>query len=370
MKFTLLVDADEFWQQLERDLAAARDQVLLQTLGFEADSAGLPLAAALVACKAPDRRVLIDAFCDHILSDRFIYAPHNAIRADVREEVAGSRALRRRLLDAGVKVGVTNPAGMLWHRLGSRDHRKYVLIDNRIAYIGGINFTEHNFAWHDLMVRIEDPDVTAFLVADFEATWSGKPVHSAGSFDGIEIHNVSGNGNEPRCQPVLDVIAAARTSITVLTPYLSWPFTDAMAVARQNGADVTVVTPDVNNRKTHRAYVVWLAATHGFNLRIYPGRMSHLKAMLLDDEKLIVGSSNFDWPTYHNLAETMAIITDPELIADFRARVLEPDLAVSIPATDVRATFQGWFGGFQHRVWAVGARTLGGPREGKRIRFE
>jgi cardiolipin synthase A/B len=250
-----------------------------------------------------------------------------------------------------------------------RAHRKYVLIDNHIAYIGGINFTAHNFEWHDLMIRIESADVTAFLMEDFAATWKGTPRHSNATFDEIEIHNVSGDGNEPRCQPVLDVIASARKTITVLTPYLTWPFTDAMANARRNGAEVTIITPDTNNRKTHRRYVVWLAATHDFELRYYLGRMSHLKAMLIDDEKLIVGSSNFDWPTYHNLAETMAIITDAELVADFRKRVLEPDLAASVPETALEASFSGWYAGFQHRWWAAGARTIGRAREGKRIRI-
>jgi cardiolipin synthase A/B len=366
--FELLVDAAQFWDRLLGDIAAAEERVWLQTLCFEPDGAGLPLAEALLATRARDRLVLMDAFCDHILSDRFIYAPQHALRRSVREEAAASKDMRARLKAGGVQVRVTNPAGFLWHRLVSRDHRKYVLIDNRIAYIGGINFTDHNFAWHDLMVRIESADVTRFLMQDFAATWEGKPAHSSAEFEGIEIHNVSGNGNEQRCQPILDSIASATRSITVLTPYLTWPFTDAMAVARRNGADVTIITPDDNNRKTHRRYVVWLAATHDFKLRYYHGRMSHLKAMLIDDEKLIVGSSNFDWPTYHNLAETMAIITDAELIAAFRARVLEPDLAASTPAESLEATFGGWYAGFQHRWWAYGARTIGKAREGKRIR--
>jgi phosphatidylserine/phosphatidylglycerophosphate/cardiolipin synthase-like enzyme len=141
-----------------------------------------------------------------------------------------------------------------------------------------------------------------------------------------------------------------------------------MAEARAKGASVTILSPAINNRKTLRRYVLWLARKHGFNVRHYLGRMSHLKAMLIDDAALIVGSTNFDWPTYHVLAETVAIITDPDFIDDFRARVVEPDLSLSVPVTSEDGSFRGWFSGFQHRAWALGARTIGRPRTGKRIK--
>ena len=367
-RFQLLIDAEEFWQQLQRDLQRANKRVWIQTLSFEGDGAGLPLAEALLASRATDRRLIIDAFSQHILSDRFIYLPQNAIRASVRQEVAATRAMMAKLQAQGVSIGISNPAGLLWHRLPARDHRKLILIDNHIAYIGGINFSEHNFAWHDLMVRIDDARIAELLRADFAATWQGAPQHSSQAFDGIEIHNMTGQGNEARCAPVLEVIRSARRSILAITPYLTFPFTDAMAEASANGAAVTILSPAINNRKTLRRYVLWLARKHGFSVRHYLGRMSHLKAMLIDDSKLIIGSTNFDWPTYHVLAETVAIITDVNFIDDFRARVIEPDLDLSVPVTSEENSFHGWFSGFQHRVWALGARTIGRPRSGKRIK--
>ena len=368
MRFQLLVDADRFWLQLQRDLQRASRRVWIQTLSFEGDSAGLPLAEALLASRARDRRLIIDAFSQHILSDRFIYAPQNALRRSVRQEISATRGMLGRLQAQGVSIGISNPAGVLWHRLPARDHRKLILIDNHIAYIGGINFSEHNFAWHDLMVRIDDPRIAEFLRADFAATWQGAPQHSARSFDGIEIHNMTGQGNEPRCMPVLDAIRSARSSILAITPYLTFPFTDAMAEARAHGAQVTILTPAINNRKSLRRYVLWLARRHDFKVRHYLGRMSHLKAMLIDDSKLIIGSTNFDWPTYHVLAETVAIITDEEFIRAFREQVVKPDLVLSVPVVNEENGLRGWFSGFQHRVWAVGARTIGRPRTGKRIK--
>jgi cardiolipin synthase len=55
--------------------------------------------------------------------------------------------------------------------------------------------------------------------------------------------------------------------------------------------------------------------------------MSHLKAMLIDGEYLIAGSSNFDYLSYRIHQELLAVITNPAIVADFSRRVMAPDLA-------------------------------------------
>src|SRR5688572_686661 len=367
MKLELLVDAGEFWSALKRDLRDAQHRVWLQTLSFEADNAGLPLADALASSRARDKRLIVDAFSMHIISDRFIYAPRNAFDEKLQAEVRGTRAMLERLRKTGVRVGITNPAGFLWHRLPSRDHRKLVLIDDDIAYIGGINFSEHNFAWHDVMIRIQAPDVAEFLRNDFEATWTGQPINASGKFAGIELHNLSGHNNEVMTERTLEVISRARRSILAITPYLTFPFSDAIAEARRRGARVTILSPAINNRVSLRRYVHRIAEQHGFELRHYQGRMSHLKAMVIDDECVIAGSSNFDWPTYHVLAETIAIITDPHFVRSFINRVALPDLAMSQPASNADGPLAGRYGEVQHKLWAWGARTFCRPRVNKRL---
>ncbi len=52
-----------------------------------------------------------------------------------------------------------------------------------------------------------------------------------------------------------------------------------------------------------------------------------MKAMLIDGEHLIAGSSNFDYLSYRIHQELLAVITIPEIVADFTARVMTPDLA-------------------------------------------
>jgi len=100
--------------------------------------------------------------------------------------------------------------------------------------------------------------------------------------------------------------------------------------ASRRGVDVKVVTPEANNWSYFSNYARLESARSNIDLRLYQRGMTHLKAMLIDDQYLIAGSSNFDYLSYRLYQEIVAIITDAETIADFRERVLLPDLANSL----------------------------------------
>jgi len=92
---------------------------------------------------------------------------------------------------------------------------------------------------------------------------------------------------------------------------------------------VTMRAPQMNNWRYFTDYAKWEAARCGINLRLYEKGMSHLKAMLVDDQFLVVGSSNFDFLSYQVYEEIVAIITDADVIANFREQVMLPDLQTS-----------------------------------------
>lgn len=325
----LLVGGAEFWGRARPEIESARARVLVQTLSFESDHSGRALTSALLRARAPDRRLAVDAFNELFHSDRLLLKPANLRNRELRREVLGTRRMTARLERAGVRVRTVHPLGFLGHRIADRNHKKVIVVDERAAYVGGINFSAHNFAWHDQMLRIESRGAVSFLAQDFDGAWQGRagPLHHAEP--GLEIFNLPGPGNHRAVQPVLQRIASARHSIFVESPYLAAPFTDAMADARAHGAAVTVLTPAENNRSFQTAYITAVARRHGFELRLRRGGMSHLKAMLLDGRELLLGSSNFDWPSADRLPEYIAAVGEPGLLAAFRERVLEPDLAQS-----------------------------------------
>lgn len=326
MKARILVDFDAFWTSLARDIGEAREQVLVQTFSFEADRVGRLLADALIESPARDKRILVDSFSRVVISDKCLFSPAHWFDKETAEELRKTNDLHAELCARGVQTKHCNPFGLSPRRLFGRNHKKLIVVDDRVAYIGGINFSEHNASWHDMMLRIDEADVAQLFRRDFVRCWDGRSLASSGVCDGAEFHTLDGRSNRTIFKKVIDLIVAAQSSIFVSSPYISFPFYDHLKDASRRGVGVTMLTPQVNNWRQFTDYAKWESARCDINLRFYKKGMSHLKAMLVDDQFLVVGSSNFDFLSYRVYEEILAIITQPDVIASFREQVLLPDL--------------------------------------------
>ena len=312
------------------DMANAKRRVLVQAMTFEGDAAGLGIGRAVMSSPATDRRVLVDDYTRFVVSDHFVYSPHNLLDPAVRAEVKTTRAMFDDLSKKGVGVRVTNPAGPLLAGFAFRNHKKLIVADNA-AYLGGINFSDHNFAWHDLMLRIEDAKISDLLAADFDSTFAGTPRAWRAALDNLALYSLDGRDNRAGFADILAAIERAEREISVISPYLTSPFADALARAAARGVKVMLITPLANNKPTVRDYLIWFAAKSGFDLRL-TREMIHLKGLLIDGDSLVLGSSNFDFVSYWSQEELLAVIYDDAVILDFRTRVLEPMLADALPA--------------------------------------
>jgi cardiolipin synthase len=337
----LLVDSDDFMVALRRDVAGATRRVLAQTMTFEGDAAGRALAGLLIGSRCQDRRLAVDAFSSHVLSCRSVHGLARAGDSELRDEIHATRATGEALTRAGVAVRYLNPAGPLLMRLPARSHKKSIVIDDRISYVGGLNFSDHNFGWHDLMLRIDDPVAAGFLSEDFERTWRGGRTCEWRQCDGVHLGILDGRRNARGFQPVFDLIAAARDTIIVQTSWLSFPFTDHLRDAARRGVHIVVIAPGAHSSAGFGSYLEWECARGGFELRLLPA-MTHVKAMLVDDRRLVLGSSNFDYLSYTVLQEIVAIVDDAGVVADFIERVATIDLARTRVARPGRAHFGGY----------------------------
>ena len=340
MRMEILVDSGEFMTRLEQDLRQAQARVAVQTMSFEGDSAGDQLAAALTSCPAPTRLLLVDSYSRFVVSDKFRFFPKYWRDTELRHEIRRMRTTLAVLQASGVDVKLTNPLDPLLIRFMARNHKKMILIDGRVAYIGGVNFCDHNFAWHDMMIRFESEEVTEFLWEDFLATWRGVNRCAQRDFAGVWLASLDGRRNASILTPVIRAINGARRRIVVESGYITFPFFRWLRAARARGVEVVLLTPEMNNKPIVSHYLLWEATRARLEIRLYPGRMSHLKAMLIDDATLVAGSSNFDYISHATQQEIVAMVRDPAAIEEFRRRVLAPDLVRSKPYTG--------------RVWALG----------------
>ncbi len=358
----LLVDSPAFMDQLERDAAFATQSLVVQTMSFEGDEAGERLARVLASRPDLDRTLIIDRYSLYDVNDRFIPWPPNLVTPSLWRERAATLALTRRLREGGVRVYWTNPVGLLFRKFAGRNHKKLVLVDDRIAYFGGVNVCDHNFGWHDVMLRVDDAGLGAFLRADVQATLRGENLPWRAAFGDLEVVLLDGVRNEELNEPIFELIRNARRTIDIESAYLSHPFYDRLAEAVQRGVRVTLIAPEHNNKPTLNGYAQWTCANAGIRLRLYRGRMLHTKAMLVDDEALVVGSSNFDVLSHRTQQELMAIVRDRGLIQQFRRDVLEPDLAQTVAPSRTLVNAWEWWKrqGFVGGAWlAIRLSRLG-----------
>lgn len=354
----LLVDSSEFWQHFEMDVKAATRHVYLQTMSFEGDSVGLDVERLLKQAQAPDIRLIIDAYTTIILSDRFLYSPRNWFDKELQNEKRETHRIIQSLRARGIKVKVINPVGFLFHHLVGRNHKKLVLIDDRIAYIGGINFSEHNFAWHDLMIRIEADNIASFLKQDFLRTWERQNWKGIQEFESIHLYMFDGTYYPEAMAQIFDLFKGAKRQIVIQSPYVTFPYFEPFRDAVKRGVDVILIAPEKNNRGFLDRYTSWEASRAGILLKLYPQRMTHLKMILIDDSHLIIGSSNFDYLSIHSQQELLAVITDPEIIAAAKKRIIDKDLRLSREADTPPNQVDGKLRHFLLKILSSGSAFL------------
>ena len=359
-QFELCAGSGPFWRRAKADMAAARCRLCVQAMTFEGDEAGSAVAEAIIASPAADRRVLADDYSRHVINDRLLaWTRNKAVHAEAR----ATSAMFGRIVAGGAALRLTNPYG--WHPLSSalRNHKKLVLADD-VVWIGGINFSDHNFAWHDLMLRIESREVADWMAAQFDQDWRGEPVDAEAQFGGLTLINVNGTANAAGLEPLMQLFRGARRSIRVISPYPTFPFLDAMGEAAQRGARVTLCTPAGNNKPLVRDYLFARAPQLGIAVQLMPG-MTHAKAALIDDDVLVLGSCNFDFVSYRTNGEYVALIRDAALIEQFRRVLLDPAERDAVPLGPGHSTLWGRLKGrIALRCADIAVSTL---RHGKRI---
>jgi Phosphatidylserine/phosphatidylglycerophosphate/cardiolipin synthases and related enzymes len=90
--------------------------------------------------------------------------------------------------------------------------------------------------------------------------------------------------------------------------------------------------------------------------------MIHLKAIVIDDRVLVMGSSNFDVVSYRAEQEIVVLVTDRRVIDEFTRRVIDPDLEASMPALGEHSHWRSRLCALQLRAveaWACSVRARG-----------
>jgi len=325
----LTADSNAAIDAMVADMDAAEDHIHLTFYIWLADNNGLKVAEALK--RAAARGVTCRAMADGLGSRAIIASEH-------------WKAMR----DGGVKMGVALPIGNpllrpLHGRIDLRNHRKIVVIDDRITYCGSQNCADPEFRvkpkfapWVDTLMRFEGPiarqnqhvfagdwmtyvdeDIRPLLEAPIRAPAHGFPAQVIATGPTIRASAM------PETFEAL--VYAARDTLTVTTPYYvpNESMQAALCAAANRGVEATIVFPARNDSwitgAASRSYYRDLLVA-GVNVHEYVGGLLHAKTMTVDDDVTLIGSANMDRRSFDLNYENNILLWDEALTAQLRKR--------------------------------------------------
>jgi cardiolipin synthase len=304
----LLENGEEFFPRVFSCVANAQKEVVLETFILFEDKVGLQLHEALVtaARRGVQVDVTIDGFGSPDLSDAFIDS----------------------LTQAGVRLHVFDPGRRLFGQrmnMLRRMHRKIVVVDGQVAFVGGINFSADHLgdygpeAKQDYAVEIHGP-----LVAEIQRFTHGalaqgqryqrerqwwrwrrrlrtKPddIAAAGEASAMFVVRDNGQHKSDIERHYRIAIRAARKRIVIANAYFfpGYRFIRDLRRAARRGVDVRLILqgePDMPIVKTAASMLYHRLLAAGVRIYEYCERPLHGKVALMDDEWATVGSSNLD----------------------------------------------------------------------------
>ena len=307
--------------QLIADIGLAQEQVHIAVYIWLDDDVGRRLAAAV--CEAAQRGVTCRVMVDSLGSRDFIRS------ATFKQMRSAGAHLHATLAD------ISRLRHMAFSRVDLRDHRKMVVIDNRIAFCGSQNFASPEFRvkpkfapWIDVLLRIEGPLVRQMQYL-FLSGWipetgeSGlehlpaqSPVHPIENGCTAQAFETGPTGRHNSMSDMfVACIYAARSELLITTPYFvpDEPMLRALCAAAQRGVKTTLIFPKRNDswlvgNACRSTYLDLL--TSGVCVYEYPLGILHTKSMTLDGEITLIGSANMDRRSLELNYENNLLIAD------------------------------------------------------------
>lgn len=320
----IYTDGASKFESLKQDLLNAKKSILLQYYIFLDDIIGNEIADILIS-KAK-QGVMVKVIYDHI----------------------GSFSARNRFFDKMKQHGVeTHPFFRVnfphfANRINWRNHRKIVVIDGNIGYIGGMNIADryvnglpNGEEWRDTHFRVRG-DIVESLIYSFAIDWNflkKDPYVPEVKTGRSEICNLTGvqlvtGGPTERWNNLtlcfLRAISSARRKILIQTPYFlpTDGLLNALEAAALAKIDVRIMMPrNTDSKLLHYASFSYITQCLKAGIKVYlyePG-MLHAKAMIIDDNFVTAGSTNFDFRSFENNFECNLLIYDTEINRKMRA---------------------------------------------------
>lgn len=342
-RFELLVDGGRFYPAMLGAIASARRYILLEM--YLAESGSVADAFINAFCAAAERGVEVSIILDHL----------------------GARGLaridRERLERAGCRIAYYNPLRLgKWLHNFVRDHRKLLLVDGEVGFVGGAGITDDfdpqasgEKRWRETVVRIQGP-VLADWQTLFAETWARCEA------DHVKLPSAAPRFHQPGMRGcvtpshgiveqdvtrmLVNYLYSAQQRVWLSTAYFvpTRRIRRALRHAARRGVDVRLLlaspyTDHPSVRHAGRRFYGRLLH-QGVRIFEFPNRVLHAKAVLCDDWSSI-GSTNFDhWTLRWNLEANQAVLNGD--FAGEVAAMFQRDFDLSMEITHADWLNRSW----------------------------
>ena len=339
-----LLHGRRYFPRMLDDIAAATDSIHLLIYGYKPGEIGTQFR---------------DALADKVRAGVEVRLQVDAIGSEID---FGSRALFKDLRDSGIQIVANDgilpdrdgPLGKRrfdWHLddFGHFDHRKMMVVDGRVAYVGGSGIEDHfnDERFYDVMCRVTGP-IVAQLQLVFLASWryqgGPRPERSLDAYFPAEtlevpagteatavettiLWNVPGEGHHPISDAIEQSIDDARQVIHIVNPYIAdRELLTRLHAAALRGVETRIVvpgkpTPPYPAAAFRHHYERLLDA--GATILLHPD-MAHAKVLRIDDRVLIGGCNLDDLSLFRN--NELDLLFDSPAVADQTERQVFDEL--------------------------------------------
>jgi cardiolipin synthase len=328
----LMADSNAAIAAIIADIDAAKDHVHLLFYIWLPDNNGCKVVESLK--RAAGRGVTCRAMADGLGSRIMIGSKHWQAMGEAGIHLAIALPIKNPLLRS------------IRGRIDLRNHRKIVVVDNRVTYCGSQNCADPEFRvkakyapWVDAMTRFEGPIARqnqSLFVSDWMAQTGEnindlltEPLKATGS--GLTAL-VIGTGPTVRYSAMPEMFEAliytARRKLVISTPYYvpDQPMQAALCACARRGVDTTIIFPMRNDSwivgAASRSYYEDLLSS-GVRIFEYMGGLLHTKSLTLDGEICLIGSANMDRRSFELNYENNILVYDRSLTEDIIQRQKE-----------------------------------------------
>ena len=328
----IFYDGKEKFESLFHDVEKAKDHIHLQYYIFRDDQIGVKLIELLTK-KAKE-----------------------GVKVRVLYDEMGSRRIKKKafrpLIKAGGEVEVFFPSKVPFInlRVNYRNHRKLVIIDGKIGYVGGFNIGDEYLGkdkkfgyWRDTHLRIKGTAVKAIqtrFILDWNQASTRHDINYEERYFPYTVENgdvslqIVTSGPDSEWEQIkngyIKMISSAKKSIYIQTPYFipDASILDVLRIAALSGVEVHLMIPN----KPDHMFVYWATLSYvgellkaGAKVYIYDNWFLHAKTIVVDDEIASVGTANIDVRSFKLNFEVNAFIYSRQ-IAEKLSSIFKEDL--------------------------------------------